>query len=112
MGRPSWRQDTSTTSRGSRWRAIGCCSYRAQRRPAVDLSTLTRTPDFQDAALNVNVVFRWEYTLGSTLYLVYAHSQIPKVATFTAPARLDPNAFGHGGSSDVILLKFSYWWAG
>ena len=36
-------------------------------------------PDFQDAALNVNVVFRWEYRLGSTIYFVYSHSQIPTV---------------------------------
>ena len=35
--------------------------------------------DFQDAALNVNVVFRWEYRLGSTIYFVYSHSQIPTV---------------------------------
>jgi hypothetical protein len=78
----------------------------------VDPATLSGTPDFQDAALNVNVVFRWEYMLGSTLFLVYAHSQIPTVTNFMAPARLDPGAFGHGASSDVVLLKFSYWWAG
>ena len=72
------------------------------------------SPDFQDAALNVNVVFRWEYRLGSTIYFVYARSQIPTVPVgtgFTPPAMLDPRSFGHGGSSDVFLLKFSYWWA-
>ena len=30
---------------------------------------------------------------------------------FTPPATLDPHAFGHGGTSDVFLLKFSSWWA-
>jgi hypothetical protein len=71
------------------------------------------TPDFQDAALNVNVVFRWEYRLGSTIYFVYSRSQIPTVplSGFTPPAMLDPGAFGHGGTSDVFLLKFSSWWA-
>ena len=71
------------------------------------------TPDFQDAALNINVVFRWEYRLGSTIYFVYSHSQIPTVpiSGFTPPAMLDPRAFGHGGTSDVFLLKFSSWWA-
>ena len=72
--------------------------------------------DFQDAAINVNVVFRWEYRLGSTLYLVYTHSQIPTVpgvptGTVMPPATLSTQAFGHGESSDVFLLKFSYWWA-
>jgi hypothetical protein len=71
------------------------------------------SPDFQDAALNVNVVFRWEYRLGSTIYFVYSRSQIPTVPTtaFTPPATLDPHAFGHGATSDVFLLKFSSWWA-
>jgi len=71
------------------------------------------TPDFQDAALNINVVFRWEYRLGSTIYFVYSRSQIPTVPTtaFTPPASLDPHAFGHGATSDVFLLKFSSWWA-
>jgi len=78
------------------------------------------TPDFQDAALNVNVVFRWEYRLGSTIYFVYSHSQIPTVPVpmpmtgmnyFPSPTSLDPHAFGHGGTSDVFLLKFSSWWA-
>jgi len=73
------------------------------------------SPDFQDAALNVNVVFRWEYRLGSTIYFVYSHSQIPTVPVpmmgFPNPTVLDPHAFGHGGTSDVFLLKFSSWWA-
>ena len=69
-------------------------------------------PDFEDAALNINVVFRWEYRLGSTIYLVYARSQIPTVTSFIAPGMIDFRAFGHGGSSDVFLLKFSTWWAG
>jgi hypothetical protein len=71
------------------------------------------TPDFQDAALNINVVFRWEYRLGSTIYFVYSRSQIPTVplSGFTPPASVDPHAFGHGGTSDVFLLKFSSWWA-
>jgi hypothetical protein len=73
------------------------------------------SPDFQDAALNVNVVFRWEYRLGSTIYFVYSHSQIPTVPVpmmgFPNPTALDPHAFSHGGTSDVFLLKFSSWWA-
>ena len=79
--------------------------------PAAVLPPMT-SPDFEDAALNVNVVFRWEYRLGSTIYFVYTHSQIPTVpAGFATPATLTTQAFGHGESSDVFLLKFSYWWA-
>jgi hypothetical protein len=77
--------------------------------PAVP--TTDPTPDFEEAAINASVVFRWEYRLGSTLYLVYTRSQIPLVETFTPPAVLDPHAFGHGATTDVVLLKLSYWWA-
>jgi hypothetical protein len=69
--------------------------------------------DFEEAALNVNVVLRWEYRLGSTIYFVYARSQIPTVpmGMFTPPGTLNPGAFNHGAASDVLMLKFSYWWA-
>ncbi len=72
----------------------------------------TGNPDFQEAALNASVVLRWEYRLGSTLYLVYTRSQIPALdpSTFMPPATLSPRAFGHGATTDVILLKLSYWW--
>jgi hypothetical protein len=71
------------------------------------------SPDFEEAALNASVVLRWEYRLGSTLYLVYTRSQIPALDqnTFMPPASLSPRAFNHGAATDVILLKLSYWWA-
>ncbi|HVV49296.1 MAG TPA: DUF5916 domain-containing protein, partial [Polyangia bacterium] len=68
-------------------------------------------PDFEEAALNASVVFRWEYRLGSLLYLVYTRSQIPEVQNLMGPATLAPRAFDHGASTDVLLLKLSYWWA-
>ncbi|HZK73417.1 MAG TPA: DUF5916 domain-containing protein, partial [Clostridia bacterium] len=75
------------------------------------VTTPATNPDFEEAALNVNVVFRWEYRLGSTLYLVYTRSQIPEVANLMGNATLAPRAFDHGAATDVILLKLSYWWA-
>jgi hypothetical protein len=45
-------------------------------------------PGFEESVLNVNVVLRWEYALGSTLFLVYTHSE----------------------RAHVGLLKISYWW--
>ena len=79
--------------------------------PPVMPVVLTNNADFQDASLNVNVVFRWEYRLGSTIYFVYSHSQIPTVPVPTMTTTLDPNSFRHGGTSDVFLLKFTSWWA-
>lgn len=68
-------------------------------------------PDFEQAALNVNVVFRWEYRPGSTLFLVYTRSQMPDILSFSQPAMLQPSALGRRASSDVIMLKLTYWWA-
>jgi len=83
---------------------------------ASDLTPLAGPPppdaDFQEAALNANVVLRWDYRLGSTLYLVYSRSQIPTV-------RLQPNEeaalrasdIGRVPAIDVIMAKLSFWWA-
>ena len=50
-------------------------------RQKVDLSSLTpatmTAPDTLTATLNVNVVLRWEYRLGSTAFLVYTRAQTP-----------------------------------
>ena len=68
--------------------------------------------DFEEAALNVNVVLRWEYRLGSTLFLVYSRSQIPDVnLAMGQAADLRPAAVLRGSAVDVLLLKLSYWWA-
>ena len=68
--------------------------------------------DFEQAALNLNVVLRWEYRPGSTLYLVYARSQVPAVDMLVGAGDLHLSALRHGGAADVILFKLSYFWAG
>ena len=75
-------------------------------------TTTTSNPDLQSATLNVNVVLRWEFHLGSTLFLVYTRAQSPPVTlTSGADPRLDPGSLARRGSSiDVVLLKLAYWW--
>lgn len=65
------------------------------------------------SSLNVNVVLRWEYRLGSTLFLVYSHSQqefVPRdgvpLSTSEWPVRLFD-----GPAVDTVMLKWSFWWA-
>jgi hypothetical protein len=79
--------------------------------PSPTNAMLSATPDFEEAALNLNVVLRWEYRLGSTLFLVYSRSQVPGLSNVFAPASLQPSALGTRASADVILLKFNYWWS-
>jgi hypothetical protein len=70
-------------------------------------------PSFHNSALNLNLVFRWEYRLGSTLFLVYTRSQteLPVASGTVAPATLLPSRLGAGPATDVFLLKWSYWWS-
>jgi len=68
--------------------------------------------DTQQAVLNVNAVLRWEYRLGSVIFLVYTRAQSPTIpATSPGFPKLDLTPLnGNRGSTDVLLLKASYWW--
>jgi hypothetical protein len=80
-----------------------------------DLAPLAAAPptdaDFEEAALNVNVVLRWEYRLGSTLFVVYSRSQVPSVALGSDEAALRLSSVGAGPAVDTVLVKLSFWWA-
>lgn len=66
-------------------------------------------PDVEEVALNVSVVFRWEYALGSTLYVVYTRAQAPLVELAEgAIATLRPSLLGAAPAVDVGLVKLSY----
>ncbi|MES1204527.1 MAG: DUF5916 domain-containing protein [Pseudomonadota bacterium] len=68
--------------------------------------------DSEEAALNINVVLRWEYRLGSTLFLVYSRSQIPTVVLGPSEsATLRASAIGSAAAVDTVLFKLAFWWA-
>lgn len=68
--------------------------------------------DYEEAALNMNVVLRWEYRLGSTLFLVYSRSQAPAVALGSGEsAALRVGDVTRVPAIDMILVKLSFWWA-
>ena len=65
----------------------------------------------RETALNINLVLRWEYMLGSTLFLVYTRSEVPTtVLGATDVASLNLGAVGRAPASDVVLAKVSFWW--
>ena len=78
-------------------------------------------PDFHDAAFNLNVVLRWEYRLGSTLYIVYTRNQSVLGLTKTIDpltgavvkqqeptSGLFPVRLGPGPTVDTFQVKWSY----
>jgi hypothetical protein len=66
-------------------------------------------PDFNNKSLRSNVVFRWEYRRGSTLYLVWnvSNSDDTRPGVFSAFRDLR-SGFGSGGTQ-VLMVKFNYW---
>jgi hypothetical protein len=87
-------------------------------RARLDLSALApadapaTNPDTLTSTLNVNIVLRWEYRLGSTLFLVYTRAQTPALLPAASGATsLDVGPIVHGRAAiDVLMLKLSYWW--
>ncbi len=69
-------------------------------------------PDEHTSVLNLNVVLRWEYRLGSTLYLVYSRSQHERARPSgdAVPTSLWPSQLFSGPATDTFLLKWTYWW--
>jgi len=81
-----------------------------------DLTPYTGGPitdaDYEEAALNMNVVLRWEYRLGSTLFLVYSRSQAPAVGLVPGEqAGLRVGDVTRVPAIDMLLVKLSFWWA-
>jgi Domain of unknown function (DUF5916)/Carbohydrate family 9 binding domain-like len=65
--------------------------------------------DDRQAGLNVNVILRWEWRLGSTLYLVYAHQTtadfIPRPGGLDLGGELGAFASDAAVHSDTFLVK-------
>ena len=68
-------------------------------------------PDFEQGVLDVNLVLRWEWRLGSLLYFVYRRSQVPNVALGPGEiGSLDIRSVRRAPAADTLILKLSYWW--
>ena len=68
-------------------------------------------PDFESGTINASLVARWEYRLGSTIYLVYTHAQNDTVVpSFGQGAGFDFTKVAPRPADDALLLKVSYWW--
>lgn len=73
---------------------------------------LSENPDFQEAALNLNVVLYWEYILGSTLYAVYTRAQeIDENLDLGASPNVGVSTLQRAPSVDTFLLKLAFWWS-
>jgi hypothetical protein len=86
-------------------------------RERIDLGSLipaaapASNPDTAEATLNVNLVLRWEYRLGSTLFVVYSRSQAPALTVPPGGAgELQVAPLWRGrAADDVLMVKLAYW---
>jgi uncharacterized protein DUF5916 len=80
---------------------------------ALDPAVVVANGEGRDTALNLTVVLRWEYRLGSTIYLVYARSQEQDWSQRTSaiPFTLEPRALAQGPTVDTFLVKWAYWFS-
>jgi len=81
--------------------------------PYPDLDAAGR--DFAYGAVNLNLVYRWEYRPGSTLYLVWAHTRgnFDRRGWHTEPGAFE-NGFGleplvDNEGENRFMIKMSYW---
>jgi hypothetical protein len=71
----------------------------------------TSDPDSVQSTLNVNLVLRWEYRLGSTLFLVYTRAQNPALVPAAGGTSFELAPIYRGrASDDVLMAKLAYWW--
>ena len=70
------------------------------------------TDDFYDVGLNLNMVLRWEYRLGSTLYVVYTRGQqrFPVGDGERPPHTLLPTGLLAGAANDALMVKWAWYW--
>lgn len=68
-------------------------------------------PDFNFRQFRSNLVLRWEYTPGSTLFLVWQQQRSRSGGTGEFDAGQDLNDLFDTYPSNIFLLKFNYWFS-
>ena len=66
-------------------------------------------PDFNDKSLRSNVVLRWEYLRGSTVYVVWNLSEVDSSRPGVFSPLRDLGSTFHGPATNVFMVKASYW---
>lgn len=78
--------------------------------PDQSLDGTDSDPDFSVLSFNANVVVRWEYRPGSTVYLVWTQvrDDFREVPSFGLKKGFDE--LFDLGSRNVFMVKLNYWW--
>jgi len=75
--------------------------------PATDDLT---AENFNRKSLNSNLVFRWEYLPGSTLFFVWSQARFGSDGEYLSTVRENVDGTFRIAPANVLLLKITYWW--
>jgi hypothetical protein len=67
-------------------------------------------PDFSFMQFRSNLVFRWEYKLGSTLYLVWSHDRSDYLSGYNPVSDIMGDLFGVKGNH-LFMIKLNFWFS-
>ena len=67
-------------------------------------------PDFSFSQFRSNLVFRWEYKLGSTLFLVWSHDHSDWQGRYNKVSEIAGSLFGVPGKN-IFMVKLNYWFS-
>ncbi len=66
-------------------------------------------PDFNFGQFRSNLVLRWEYKLGSILYMVWTHDQTNQLSTSQMSQSENFSNLFDTLSRNIFMIKFNYW---
>ena len=67
-------------------------------------------PDFSFMQFRSNLVFRWEYKLGSTLYVVWSYDRSEWLSNYNPVRDIFGDLFGIQGNH-VFMVKLNFWFS-
>ncbi|HUQ04953.1 MAG TPA: DUF5916 domain-containing protein [Kofleriaceae bacterium] len=66
-------------------------------------------PDFSFRELRSNVVLRWQYRPGSTVFFIWSHGRSDSVAEGNLDVERELRGFVEAPAENVVMLKANYW---
>jgi hypothetical protein len=69
-----------------------------------------RSADFNDQSFNSNLVLRWEYLPGSTVFLVWSQARSDGNGEYGTSVEENIDETFRIAPANVLLLKITYWW--
>jgi len=68
-------------------------------------------PNFTVSSLRANLVLRWEYLPGSTIYFVWTNDKFTYAQTGTMDFQRNVSTLVNDEPDNIFSLKITYWWS-